>query len=134
MRRLTSEYEGGIIALNIGVQGIGAAENLKRIDSVFKKGLVNYRGAKTAVVQWIPRWLFGSIYVGSFFGLALQEHFIRQSQRKMFGIQRHCRVAVTTTVEKTYHLIANYNRGSSRDAQQGDPEKYMDSLGDLWDM
>ncbi|KAK6362932.1 hypothetical protein TWF730_000383 [Orbilia blumenaviensis] len=109
----------GIVALGIGIQGLHASEYSRRFKELCTKAFVPRFGTKTVGLQWLATWWWESIYAQESYEEAVEKH-LENAHLSMFGLESHCRVAVTTTAMLDCRLIANYDIG--------DDGNYMNSM------
>jgi hypothetical protein len=111
--------------MGLGIQNHTAKDCTSKFRSICRDGFKNKFLTKTWGLGWLARWVRSSIYLTADMDKALLEAFGKSSPTQVFGMKNHCRVAVTTTVDKDCNLIANYNRG-------GD-DRYLNSELHLWE-
>ncbi|KAK6509161.1 hypothetical protein TWF481_003922 [Arthrobotrys musiformis] len=119
----------GIVALGIGTQDLCARDCLEQFKLICDKGFVNKLGTKTFVpgLQSLTIRFRGSIYLQEPYKNVIRDRFFNGQEDIVFGLQNHCRVAVTTTVKSKASLIANYQTG------EGDDKRYTDATMSTWE-
>jgi hypothetical protein len=100
------------------------SECIKRFYIIVKNGFEHKSLTKARGVGWLARLIRSSIYHTSDFEQAINAAFSPGASNELYGLQRPCRVAVTTTAGTDLKLIANYNREGTG--------YYLDSRIDLW--
>ncbi|KAF3911199.1 hypothetical protein AA313_de0210078 [Arthrobotrys entomopaga] len=111
---------GGIIALAIGIQNYNVKEFAHLFEDICTRSFAYNHHAKDLLKSAV-RWLFTtSWYWTENIEKVLEDVFTlkddassRKSPSHLFGLENHCRVAVTTTVGQDCKLIANYNSGGN---------------------
>lgn len=88
-------------------------ECIKRFYIIVRKGFEHKSLTKARGIGWLARVVRSSIYHTSNFEEALSLAFNPGAFKELYGLQRHSRVAVTTTAGSDLKLIANYNRGGT---------------------
>ncbi|KAK6511351.1 hypothetical protein TWF481_000271 [Arthrobotrys musiformis] len=112
---------GGLMALGLGIQEVSAdslGEEFKSICNVGFSGQRQNMGKIQSFLSWMS---LNCVYFTQNLEEALEAHFRKKGNSKVFGLRNHCRVGVTTTVGSEAKLISNYQRGGSGS------EKYLDS-------
>src|SRR5689334_11596462 len=94
--------------------------------SICSKGFNNKFLTKTWGFGWLARWVRSSIYLSKDMETALENAFSTGTPKQVFGMENHCRAAVTTTVDKDCYLVANYHRGGTG--------TYLNSELSVWDV
>ncbi|EGX50398.1 hypothetical protein AOL_s00076g162 [Orbilia oligospora ATCC 24927] len=103
---------GGVIALGLGVQNRSAKSFVNGFKNICEAGFAGKHYNKSNIMSFLSWISMRSIYFTDNLENALEKHFQRRVDGKVFGLQNHCRVAVTTTVEpSSVGLICNYKRG-----------------------
>ncbi|KAK6529776.1 hypothetical protein TWF281_008935 [Arthrobotrys megalospora] len=104
---------GGIAALSLGIQGSTAKDFVDQFKEICNTGFSGRRPNLGVLSNFFSWMALNSVHFTENFEEALQDYFQKKGENKIFGLQNHCRVAVTTTAKSDAKLISNYNRGGS---------------------
>ncbi|KAK6334755.1 hypothetical protein TWF718_010203 [Orbilia javanica] len=110
---------GGVVALSLGAQGDSVENFIEEFKNICKKGFSGRLENTNRVSSFIQWWRLYTLYFTQNYEEALENYFPKENS-KVFGLRKHCRVAITTTISgpdwsrgPDAKVISNYNRGGA---------------------